>query len=53
MNRFDGYIGLVPVDERTGKIALAGELQLNLKNLFGVGSLLFCFGEVPPTFTIS
>lgn len=37
MNRFDGYIGLVPVDERTGKIALAGELQLNLKNLFGVG----------------
>lgn len=35
--QFDGYIGLVPVDERTGKVSVNGEVNLNLKNLFKIG----------------
>lgn len=40
VNFFDGYIGIVPIDERTGKVALAGEVKLNFKNLFGIGESL-------------
>ena len=36
-SRFDGYIGLVPVDERTGKVAVTGQLDLALQNLFHIG----------------
>ncbi len=36
-NQFDGYIGLVPVDENTGKVALNGELNLALQNIFHLG----------------
>lgn len=36
-SQFDGYIGLVPVDERTGKVSLNGELNLDLRNLFKIG----------------
>lgn len=36
-SQFDGYIGLVPVDERTGKVSLNGELSLDLRNLFKIG----------------
>ena len=36
-SRFDGYIGLVPVDERTGKVSVTGQLDLALQNLFHVG----------------
>lgn len=35
--QFDGYIGIVPVDERTGKVSVHGELSLDLKNLFKIG----------------
>ena len=37
INQFDGYIGLTPVSDRTGKIAVAGELNLHLMNLFTIG----------------
>jgi len=37
VNQFDGYIGLVPVSDRTGKIAVSGELNLHLMNLFTIG----------------
>jgi len=37
VNQFDGYIGLVPVSDRTGKIAVSGELNLHLINLFTIG----------------
>lgn len=37
INQFDGYIGLVPVDENSGKVALSGELNLHLRNLFTIG----------------
>ena len=36
-SQFDGYLGLVPVDERTGKVSLNGELNLDLRNLFKIG----------------
>ncbi|MBR6161488.1 MAG: hypothetical protein IKQ75_06445 [Bacteroidales bacterium] len=36
-NQFDGYIGIVPRDERTGKVGVAGELDLSLNNLFRIG----------------
>ncbi|MBR4536480.1 MAG: BamA/TamA family outer membrane protein [Bacteroidales bacterium] len=36
-SQFDGYIGLVPVDDRTGKVSLNGELNLDLRNLFKIG----------------
>lgn len=36
-SRFDGYLGIVPVNERTGKVAISGQLDLALNNLFHVG----------------
>lgn len=36
-NQFDGYIGIVPVDERTGKVSVNGELSLDLRNIFKIG----------------
>ena len=37
VNQFDGYIGLVPVSDLTGKIAVSGEMNLHLMNLFTIG----------------
>ena len=37
VNQFDGYIGLVPVSDRSGKVAVSGELNLHLMNLFTIG----------------
>ena len=37
VNQFDGYIGLVPVSDLTGKIAISGEMNLHLMNLFSIG----------------
>ena len=37
VNQFDGYIGLVPVSDRSGKIAISGEMNLHLMNLFTIG----------------
>ncbi|MCR4681579.1 MAG: BamA/TamA family outer membrane protein [Bacteroidales bacterium] len=36
-NQFDGYVGLVPVDERNGKVAVSGDLSLALQNIFRIG----------------
>ena len=36
-SQFDGYLGLVPVDERTGRVSLNGELSLDLRNMFRIG----------------
>lgn len=36
-SRFDGYMALIPEDERTGKVGFAGEVTLALKNIFGIG----------------
>ena len=37
VNRFDGYIGFEPVNELTGKLAVMGELSLELQNIFHIG----------------
>jgi len=36
-NQFDGYIGVVPVNEQTGKVTVNGEMNLALQNLFHYG----------------
>ena len=40
INRFDGYIGFQPVSELTGKLAITGELNLDLQNIFHLGEKL-------------
>ena len=40
VNRFDGYIGFQPVSELTGKLAITGELNLALQNIFHIGEQL-------------
>lgn len=50
-NQFDGYIGLVPVDESTGKTTLNGELNLNLKNVFGLGETMSVLWRSPEKFS--
>lgn len=40
VNRFDGYIGFQPVSELTGKLAINGELSLDLQNIFHIGEQL-------------
>jgi len=37
VNQFDGYIGITPQDENSGKVAVNGELELSLTNLFKIG----------------
>ncbi len=37
VNQFDGYVGITPQDENSGKIAFHGELDLALANLFRLG----------------
>jgi hypothetical protein len=39
-NEIDGYIGLVPVNEETGKISLAGEANIRLQNALKNGETL-------------
>lgn len=36
-NQFDGYLGLVPADEKTGKIGISGDLSLALQNILHQG----------------
>ncbi len=36
-NLFDGYIGLVPMDEKEGRTTVNGELTLSLQNIFRLG----------------
>lgn len=37
VNQFDGFLGIVPNNETTGKLLLTGQLNLNLTNIFAVG----------------
>ncbi|MDR0603015.1 MAG: BamA/TamA family outer membrane protein, partial [Bacteroidales bacterium] len=39
-NQFDGYLGIVPNDEVSGKVLLTGMLNINLNNVFTVGENL-------------
>ena len=39
-NQFDGYLGLVPNDETSGKVMLTGSLMLDLNNPFAHGENL-------------
>jgi len=37
VNQFDGYVGVVPVSDLSGKIAVSGEINFRLMNLFSIG----------------
>ncbi len=37
INQFDGYLGIVPNNETTGKVLITGQLNLNLTNVFTLG----------------
>lgn len=37
VNQFDGYIGIVPTNETTGKLAVNGDLTFALQNMFRQG----------------
>ena len=39
-NQFDGFLGIVPKDEISGKLLLTGSLDLQLNNVFTVGENL-------------
>jgi outer membrane protein assembly factor BamA len=39
-NQFDGYLGIVPKDEVSGKVLLTGNITLNLNNVFTIGENL-------------
>lgn len=39
-NQFDGYIGMIPADEKTGRVAFNGELSLALQNIFKIGETI-------------
>ena len=47
VNRFDGYLGLVPVSERTGRVMLTGEVNLMLQNVFKIGETLELRWQAP------
>ena len=47
VNRFDGYLGLVPVSERTGHVMLTGEVNLMLQNVFKIGETLELRWQAP------
>jgi outer membrane protein assembly factor BamA len=50
-NQFDGYIGLVPVDEVTGKVTVNGELNLNLNNIFSLGEQIMLLWRAPERYS--
>ena len=50
-NQFDGYIGVVPVDEVTGKVAVNGELNLNLNNIFSIGEQITLLWRAPERYS--
>ena len=51
VNQFDGYIGFVPVSERTGKLMVTGEVNLNLQNIFKIGESFSIKWQSPERFS--
>ena len=50
-NQFDGYVGLVPVDETTGKVTVNGELNLKLNNIFSIGEQITLLWRAPERYS--
>lgn len=51
VNSFDGYIGLVPVSDATGQVAVNGEVNLNLQNLFTIGERISLQWKAPERYS--
>jgi outer membrane protein assembly factor BamA len=47
----DGYIGLVPINEKTGKVGIAGELNLMLRNIFTLGESVQLQWKAPSAYS--
>ncbi len=50
-NQFDGYVGLVPVDEESGKVTVNGELKLSLNNIFSLGEQISLHWRAPERYS--
>ena len=50
-NQFDGYIGVVPVSEETGKVTVNGELNLRLNNIFSIGEQITLLWRAPERYS--
>ena len=51
VNRFDGYLGLVPVSETTGRVMFTGEVNLMLQNVFKIGETLELRWQAPEKYS--
>lgn len=51
VNSFDGYIGLVPVSENSGKTTVNGEANLVLQNLFTIGERIALQWRAPERYS--
>jgi outer membrane protein assembly factor BamA len=51
VNQFDGYIGVAPVSDKSGKIAIYGEMNLHLMNLFTIGETIELQWRAPERFS--
>lgn len=40
VNQFDGFMGIAPINEKSGKIGITGQLDLSLKNLMTLGETI-------------
>lgn len=50
-NSFNGYIGIVPEDREQKRTILAGELNLNLVNIFGIGESMEFLWKSPQRYS--
>lgn len=51
VNRFDGYLGIVPVSETTGRVMFTGEVNLLLQNVFKIGERLELRWQAPERYS--
>ncbi len=50
-NQFDGYVGIVPVSEQSGKVMVTGEANLKLQNVFKIGEKLELRWQAPERYS--
>ncbi len=51
VNQFDGYLGIVPVSEQSGKVMFTGEVNLSLQNIFHIGEKLAISWKAPERYS--
>ena len=51
VNQFDGYLGIVPENEKSGKVSFNGELNLSLQNICTIGEKIFIHWKSPERYS--